>query len=137
MHEAFSVYAKTGEPSGALLETPESLLAERALGRLIAGALVDEGVVGMVKHSSATDGSLYFSRLSVAPAFQGLGVARELFELLRVHAAELGLSGLSCHVRAREEANIALYEHLGMRVVSRAVKTSLTGAVIPVARMVG
>ncbi|GAC1381741.1 MAG: hypothetical protein NVSMB48_10450 [Marmoricola sp.] len=134
MHQAFAVY-NTGQPSGALLETPETLKAEVDRGQRIGAATLEERMVAIVKHAPANDGTLFFGRLSVASDVQGQGLARVLLASLRQHAHDVGLSGLSCHVRAANTDNIALYEHLGMQVVERLDKVSLTGAVIPVVRM--
>lgn len=134
MHEAFAVY-DAGQPSGALMETPETLRAEVGNGRRIAAATVDGRIVAIVKHAPARDGTLLFGRLSVALSAQGNGVARALLDALRQHSHDAGLNGLSCYVRAAEAANIALYEHLGMEVTERLDNVSLTGAVIPVVRM--
>ena len=134
MHEAFAVYS-TGQPSGALVETPASLEAEVAQGTSIAAAFIDDRIVAMVKHRLASDDTLSFGRLAVIPDRQGQGLARALLEALRAYAKTTGLQGLSCYVRAAETANIARYERLGMVVVEHLEKASLTGAVIPVVRM--
>ena len=134
MHAAFAEYAD-GQPSGALLETPESLLAEMADGLRVLLVRVGGLPVAMVKFRIADDGSLYFSRLSVHPEARGSGLAALLVGTLRAEAARHRLSGLSCCVRSDELGNIAFYEHLGMEVTGRGDRTSLTGAVIPVVLM--
>lgn len=136
MHAAFAEYTDRGQPSGALLESPDSLRAELAGGLRIALVRVDGTAAAMVKYRPDADGSIYFSRLSVSPASRGSGLAALLLTALRSTAHQAGRPGLSCCVRADETGNIALYEHLGMRVSGREDRASLTGAVLPVVLMV-
>ncbi len=135
MHRAFEEYSAKGQPSGALLETEATLRSELASGLRLAVVRDGDRVVAMVKHRPAQDGTLYFSRLAVDPDARGRGVAGRLVDALREQATAEGLTGLSCAVRAEEVDNIALYEHLGMEVVAREDRTSLTGAVLPVVIM--
>jgi len=132
MHRAFEQFSATGKPSGALLETAASLREEMASGTRLGLMRLDGAAVASVKHHPAADGTLYFSRLAVDPAQRGRGLAGLLVRALRKRALTEGLSGLSCAVRAEEETNIAIYEHLGMEVVAHETRGSLTGAVIDV-----
>lgn len=135
MHRAFDEYTAKGQPSGALRETAETLRAEMAEG-LRLGILRSGGrMVAVVKHIRAQDGTLYFGRLGVDPEARGTGLAGRMVRELRAQAEAEGLAGLSCAVRADETGNIALYEHLGMEIVSRESRTSRTGAVLPVVVM--
>lgn len=135
MHRAFAEYTAKGQPSGALLETADTLRAELANGVRL-GIVRDEGrVLAMVKHRPAPDGTLYFSRLGVDPDARGRGLAALLVSALRQQAAMEELDGLSCAVRAEEIDNIALYEHLGMKVIGAEQRASLTGAVLAVVLM--
>ena len=135
MPRSFAEYSLKGEPAGVMLETVESLHAEMAGGRRIAVGRVDGRIVAAAKHYEASDGSWYFGRLAVLPEARGRGLAAALVRALRVEARARGLAGLSCTVRAGEPGNIAIYEHLGMRVVTRGERRSLTGAIMPVVDM--
>ena len=135
MHRAFAEYSLKGEPAGVLLETVESLRQELADGRRLAGSRIDGGIVAVAKHYAAPDGSLYFGRLAVLPEARRRGLAAALVLALRADAHARGLRGLSCLVRASEAGNIAMYERLGMRVVDRGERRSLTGAVMAVVHM--
>ena len=135
MHRAFAEYTAKGQPSGALLETSDTLRAELADGVRLGVVRDDDRVVAMVKHRRAQDGTLYFSRLGVDPDARGRRLAARLVAALREQSAKEGLSGLSCAVRADETSNIALYEHLGMKVVRSEQRVSLTGAVLAVVVM--
>ncbi|MDN4477736.1 GNAT family N-acetyltransferase [Demequina sp. SYSU T00039] len=135
MHRAFAEYARTGTPSGAMLETAPSLLAEREDGVRVALARRDGTVVAMVKHQDAADGSRYFGRLAVDPGQRGRGVARALIEALRDDALGAGRSGLTCLVRADEPRAIAFYQALGMVVEGSGERVSRTGATIRVVEM--
>lgn len=135
MHRAFGEYAAKGQPSGALRETAETLCAEMADGLRLGIARSDGRIVAVVKHTRAHDGTLYFGRLGVDPYARGIGLAGMLVRALREQAVAEGLDGLSCAVRAGEGGNIALYEHLGMGIVSSESRVSRTGAVLPVVVM--
>lgn len=135
MHDAFAQYAEQGQASGALLETPESLCGEMLRDTRLAVAVADGRVAAMVKYQVHSDDTLYFSRLAVATAARGRGLAGLLLRALRGEAEKRGLAGLPCSVRASETENIAIYEHLGMRVTKQETRESLTGATIPVVLM--
>ncbi len=135
MHRAFAEYSASGVPSGALLETVDTLSAERADGVRVAVALLGGAIAGMAKHHDMPDGTRYFGRLGVDPGLRGKGVARALVEALRADAHGAGLAGLHCLVRASEERNIALYQRLGMDVSGRGERVSRTGATIAVVEM--
>lgn len=135
LHRSFAEYALTETPSGAMVETAETLAEEMRGGTSV--ALVRRGAVpvAFAKHHAADDGTLYFGRLGVVPEARGTGVARMLVEALREHALAAGLDGLSCLVRADEEGNIALYERCGMKIVGRGERVSRLGATIAVVEM--
>jgi ribosomal protein S18 acetylase RimI-like enzyme len=135
MHSAFAQYTARGETSGAMLETAESLRSEMRNGTRLALARVDGEAVAMVKYETAIDETLYFGRLAISPKARGRGLASTLVQALRAVARDRGLRGLSCSVRAAEIGNIAIYQHLGMTVVGREDRQSLTGAVLPVVLM--
>lgn len=135
MHRAFAEYSLKGRPSGALVEDARSLRAEMADGTHLAVVRVGGRMTAMVKYHRTADGALYFGRLGVLPEARGQGLAGLLVRELRVRSRDEGTRGLTCCVRANEPGNIALYEHLGMRIVGRTDRPSLTGAVIPVVHM--
>lgn len=134
MHRAFEQYTAAGHPSGASLETVDSLRREMSGGTHLAIARVDAVPAALVKHRAEGD-HLHFSRLGVDPHHRGRGLASLLVRGLQALAEEQHLVGLACTVRAEETGNISLYEHLGMVVVGRGEKSSLTGAVIPVVHL--
>lgn len=135
MHRAFDEYRAKGQPSGALRETAETLRAEMADGLRLGIVRAGGRMVAVVKHTRAQDGTLYFGRLGVDPDARGIGLAGKLVRALRGQAEAEGLDGLSCAVRADETGNIALYEYLGMEIVSSESRVSRTGAVLPVVVM--
>jgi ribosomal protein S18 acetylase RimI-like enzyme len=135
MHAAFAEYARTGQPSGAMTETVESLRGEVAAGTRLALVRRDGVAVASAKHERTNDGALYFGRLAVIPEARGQGWAGTLVRALREHARASGLAGLTCLVRADEPGNIALYERLGMVVSGRGEKASRTGAILAVVEM--
>ncbi|MDQ0612997.1 ribosomal protein S18 acetylase RimI-like enzyme [Microbacterium sp. W4I4] len=135
MHRAFDEYTAKGQPSGALQETADTLRAEMADGLRLGVVRAGGRMVAVVKYTRAQDGTLYFGRLGVDPDARGTGLAGKLVRALRGQAEAEGLDGLSCAVRADEAGNIALYEYLGMDIVSRESRVSRTGAVLPVVVM--
>lgn len=135
MHRAFAQYSSTGVPSGALVETAESLRQEVEAGERVAVARRDGRIVAMVKHHDLPDGARYFGRLAVDPVARGGGAARALVEALRDDARRAGRRGLACLVRANEPGNVAFYEHLGLVVTGRGERVSRTGATIAVVEM--
>lgn len=135
MHRAFAQYTAAGETSGAMLETAETLRTEMTGGLHLAVLRVGGRVVASAKHRGADDGTLYFSRLAVDPSARGRGLAGQLVRAMHAKAREDGLLGLSCAVRANEQGNIAIYEHLGMEIIGHETRLSRTGAVLPVVVM--
>ncbi|UNX55452.1 GNAT family N-acetyltransferase [Georgenia sp. TF02-10] len=135
MHSAFVEYGHQGQASGAMVETADSLRAELSTGTRLGLARIGGQAVAMVKYRTADGGTLYFGRLAVSPEARGRGLASALVRALRGAARDMGLGGLSCSVRAAETRNIMIYEHLGMAIIGREDRRSLTGAVIPVVLM--
>ena len=135
MHLSFAEYAEKGAPSGALLETAESLRGEMAGGTRVAIARFGGDAVAVAKHRPLPDGTLHFSRLGVVPRARSRGLASTIVRALRTRAHDEGLRGLSCAVRADERGNIALYERLGMVVAGRERRMSRTGAMFDVVSM--
>jgi ribosomal protein S18 acetylase RimI-like enzyme len=135
MWEAFAEYSDRAQPSGALLESPQTLARECRGGTRVAVARRAGQMVAMVKYKGAEDGYTYFSRLSVVPSARHHGIGGRLVRALRAQTRAEGMRGLSCSVRAAEARNIAVYERLGMRVIGHEDRVSLTGAVFRVALM--
>lgn len=136
MHRAFEEYSLKGQESGAMRETSESLRKEMADEVELLIARLDGDPVAMCKYLRA-EATIYFSRLAVIPELRGKGIASEIVRALRSEALVRDLQGLSCCVRADEAGNIALYEQLAMKVVSRQTRGSLTGATLNVLNMRG
>lgn len=134
-HAAFAEYADRGAPSGALLETPETLTAALAGGARAVLAEVDGTPVAGAKLVLDADRRAEFSRLSVLPGARGHGHAAALVDRLRHMAVDAGALSFGCTVRAAETGNIALYEHLGMREDGRGSRRSLTGADLAVVHL--
>ena len=83
-------------------------------------------IIAMVKYQDGGDGTLYFCRLAVLPEFRGRRIAGMLVRALRAEALSAGFAGLSCTVRTQETGNLAMYEQLGMTVVSHGYVVSAT-----------
>jgi ribosomal protein S18 acetylase RimI-like enzyme len=134
MHEAFARYKDDAIPSSALSETVQSLQQEMQAGIEVFGTMQHNEIIAIVKVEQKTD-MLYFSRLSVLPVYQGQGIASALVNEL-VQVAQLkGLSIIQCKVRKSENANIALYEKLGYKIVSEEETVSKTGFSMPTVTM--
>lgn len=140
MQEAFSEYRDKDAPSGALLETPESVERELAEGTILLGIWDPEAagaprlLAGMKATRSRTR-LLQFARLSVLPGHRGEGLVRLLLQAAQERSRAQGLRGIGCTVRRDETALISMYEHLGLEVTGEGVHQSLTGRVIPVVQM--
>ena len=135
MHQSFAEYSLKGAPSGAMLETAETLRACIADGTTrLAGVRSNGHLQAVTKFSNTKPGTVAFSRLAVLPTCRGLGYASLLVRALRELATAQGLV-LTCTVRAEETGNIALYEHLGMEIISSGTRASLTGRVVDVVDM--
>lgn len=134
-HAAFAEYATRGAPSGAMLETATTVREQLTAGTRV--AVIEEegqGVAG-IRIRQDPDGAVWFSRLAVVPAARGRGLARDLVAWARDRARAGGAAALACVVREAEHGNIALYEHLGLRVAAHGSRRSLTGALIAVVEM--
>ncbi len=137
LQDAFAQYDRTEAPSGAMLETVESL-REDLSGRLRAVAVIAEGrVVAAMKLRATRDRALEMSRVAVLVDERGRGWARVLVGWAYAEAQRLGLRSVGCTVRAEEAGLIALYEHLGLAVTARGVHQSLTGRPHEVVQMRG
>ena len=115
MLEAFKEYEGVLDPpSAAHTETVESMHK-----RLVAGgaliASIDAEPAGVVFYEPQ-DTYLYFSRLSVLPAFRNRGVGRALINHVETHAHANGFAGVRLGVRVQLPHMLTMYERLGYRV---------------------
>lgn len=137
LQDAFAQYEHTEAPSGAMLETVDSLREDLA-GRMRAIAILVEGrVVAAMKLRVTRDRALEMSRVAVIVDERGRGWARLLVGWAWAEAERLGLRAVGCTVRAEEAGLIAMYEHLGLAVTAHGVHQSLTGRPHQVVQMRG
>ena len=67
------------------------------------------------------ENALYFSRLSVPPAYQKRGIASTLVNYLSSLSQERGIPVIQCKVLKGELSNIRLYEKLGYTIISEEI----------------
>lgn len=127
IHAAFREFDDTPAPSGAMLETAETLREELAAGTRAVGIVVDGRIVAAMKLTLSRTRALHLARLGVRPDGRGVGHARTLVEWAAAEAASQGLRAVTCTVRAEETGLIDLYEHLGFVQAAHGVHVSLTG----------
>lgn len=103
-------------PSGVFLETPADVSAAMAQG---GGLLAWWGVVpaGSARYRFERD-HVYVGRVSVLPAYRGLGLASALLEAIEPRALAAGFWRLRLGVRLILGENIRLYERLGYAIVT-------------------
>jgi len=133
MLQAFSVYRDSVPPSSALDETIESVMQSLKHGKEAVILYVENKPVAMARFT-LEETSLYFYRLSVIPAFQGKGMAKQLIQWLETYAKECGKVSLSCKVRMSVSRNIALYESMGFYIEEKEI-VHRRGVDIPVVNM--
>ncbi|MCU7707857.1 GNAT family N-acetyltransferase [Priestia sp. JV24] len=133
MLQAFSVYRDSVPPSSALDETIESIMQSLKHGKEAVILYVENKPVAMARFT-LEETSLYFYRLSVIPAFQGKGMAKQLIQWLETYAKECGKKSLSCKVRMSVSRNIALYESMGFYIEEKEI-VHRGGVDIPVVNM--
>ncbi|WP_299515242.1 GNAT family N-acetyltransferase [uncultured Rummeliibacillus sp.] len=126
IHAAFKRYETDPMPSSALSETSMTVEENLKDGIRIFGAYVKEQLVGVVKVMNQKD-SLYFSRLSVLPTYQGKGIASALVTYIEKVAYEENINHVKCKVRKSEKDNIRLYSKLGYHITKEELTTSPTG----------
>ena len=85
-------------------------LAAGYLAEVLWGA--DEGLVGYFVAMPGVD-ELHLLNITIAPAWQGQGLGRQLLDALQVHARAQGLASLWLEVRKGNERARALYRRLG------------------------
>jgi len=133
MLQAFSVYRDSVPPSSALDETIESIMQSLKHEKEAVILYVENKPVAMARFK-LEETSLYFYRLSVIPAFQGKGMAKQLIQWLEIYAKECGKESLSCKVRMSVSRNIALYESIGFYIEEKEI-VHRDGVDIPVVNM--
>lgn len=133
MLQAFSVYRDSVPPSSALDETIESIMQSLKHGKKAVILYVENKPVAMARFT-LEETSLYFYRLSVIPAFQGKGMAKQLIQWLETYAKECGKESLLCKVRMSVFRNIALYESIGFYIEEKEI-VHRDGVDIPVVNM--
>jgi ribosomal protein S18 acetylase RimI-like enzyme len=115
MHAAFEEYSGVLDPpSAAHTETLESVNRRLSRGGAVLALLNDEPVGFVFYEPQGTH--LYFSRLSVLPAFRRRGIGRALIEHVESRARETGFAGVRLGVRAQLPQMQARYERLGYQV---------------------
>ena len=133
MLQAFSVYRDSVPPSSALDETIESIMQSLKQEKEAVILYVENKPVAMARFT-LEETSLYFYRLSVIPAFQGKGMAKQLIQWLETYAKECGKESLLCKVRMSVFRNIALYESIGFYIEEKEI-VHRDGVDIPVVNM--
>ncbi len=115
MQEAFAEYERVLDPpSGARRETLESTNRHLAAGPAVV-AEVDGEPAGFAFYEPAGP-LVYFSRLSVRPAFRMRGIGRALLEHVETRARDSGASGVRLGVRLQLPHLIARYQRFGYRI---------------------
>jgi ribosomal protein S18 acetylase RimI-like enzyme len=118
LHAAFQEYdGALDPPSGAHRETLDSVRARLAEGTAIL-AICGEAPAGFAFYQPQDD-YVYFSRLSVLPAFRNQGIGRALIEYVERRAAENGAEGVRLGVRTQLPHLIARYQRLGYRITKQ------------------
>jgi ribosomal protein S18 acetylase RimI-like enzyme len=114
---AFAPHARLDPPSGAGLESLESVAEELAVH---GGALAStDGRPAGCLRLRDLDGHLHVRRVAVAPDRQGLGIGRALMRWAEAEAARRGADGVSVGVRLALPGNLEFYRRLGYREVER------------------
>jgi ribosomal-protein-alanine N-acetyltransferase len=85
-------------------------LAAGYLAEVLTGAA--EGLVGYFVAMPGVD-ELHLLNITVAPAWQGLGLGHQLLQAVEAHARAAGLASLWLEVRQSNERAQALYRRLG------------------------
>jgi [ribosomal protein S18]-alanine N-acetyltransferase len=85
-------------------------LAAGYIAEVLVGA--EEGLVGYFVAMAGVD-ELHLLNITIAPAWQGLGLGRGLLHAVADHGRQLGLAALWLEVRQSNERARALYRGLG------------------------
>jgi ribosomal protein S18 acetylase RimI-like enzyme len=101
-------------PSGGHAETIDSVRSKLAAGSAVLATAEGEPV-GFAFHQPQ-DTYIYFSRLSVLPAFRNRGIGRALIDYVERRALVTGAAGVRLGVRMQLPHLIERYEKLGYRI---------------------
>lgn len=101
-------------PSGGHAETIDSVRTRFAAGSAVLATIAGEPA-GFAFYRSQGD-HVYFSRLSVLPAFRNRGIGRALIDHVERRAVETGAAGVRLGVRTQLPHLIERYERLGYRI---------------------
>lgn len=113
MHAAFQ---ETLPRSSALDETVESI-AEKLQHNEPSLIAYDGDVAVATVRYKIMNSYIYFSRLSVLPAYQGRGIAKKLLAYLEQLAIDSQLHAIQCKVRGANRQSIRLYETIGYSTI--------------------
>ena len=134
MIQAFMEYKDKTPPSSALEETVESISIKLEGIEQAFICYLHNKPVGMVRFQVKND-YIYFSRLSVIPEKQGLGIAKALLKELEEYAIKKELTKIQCKVRMNVPRNINLYNSVGYKVYDEEIVHKPNGINIKVVAM--
>ena len=118
MHAAFEEYrGMLAPPTGAHDETIDSVRRRLAEGSAVL-ALVAREAAGCAFYQRVKD-FVYFSRLSVVPAYRNRGIGTALLEYVEQRAREQGVGSVRLGVRLQLPHLVRRYEKLGYRVIEQ------------------
>ena len=118
---ASCVRAAYSKYMGRIGREPAPMLADYAA--LIEGGvvyvLVDGNVVAGVLVVKPVGDAAFVENVAVHPSHQGLGLGREMMRFVEEFARERGLREVSLYTNELMTENIAFYERMGFREISR------------------
>ena len=132
--KAFAEYATDPTPSSALDESVEQINEELQNGTKILTAIVEGKPVATVRFLLKAH-LLYFYRLSVLPAEQGKGYAKQLITKLEDFAKQQGLNEVQCNVRYNVPRNLYLYTSIDYQIIHEYDVIKPNGAAIKTVTM--
>ena len=101
-------------PSGGHFETIDTVRKKLAAGSAVLATIGGEPAGFAFYERQGT--CLYFSRLSVLPAFRNRGVGRALLDYVERRAMDAGAAGVRLGVRLQLPHLLARYERRGYRI---------------------
>ena len=134
MLQAFMEYKDDIPPSSALEETVESISTALKEVETAFICYLHNKPVGMVRFQVKKE-YIYFSRLSVIPEKQGLGIAKALLKALEEYARKKELTKIQCKVRMNVPRNINLYNSIGYKIYDEEIVHKPNGGNIKVVAM--
>jgi ribosomal protein S18 acetylase RimI-like enzyme len=117
VQSSFAEYSLLAVLPSALSETLQEVEAAIQEGNVFL-AFTDEHAVGTVRYQLEGD-HLYVGRLAVLPEYRRHGVGAALMQHLEALAPMLGKTRMRLGTRQSMPVNLAFYERLGYRIVSR------------------